>query len=793
MNWLANHVGGVQLTLLVVALVCVVPFVITLGRWFFNRHSNRRFPLWTPIIWAIIVAILLGLRAIAPSFLASFVRHEDPVVCTCTTQCTTETVNPDCPVCSAAGADLAACIGTPPASDPEPEYEDGYLLPVSLTEEQITAFVNRVDHTFIDRSLVGGENATITTKRNAAVTKYAAQYGHPSFEDGVNFPVTEWFPEFDKLRDKSLTLDQRLELLEKFFDAFDQEISGNIPYGIQVLDAYTRIPYIYKYNGDWIDGELALIDQFYAGTYVQPAENPGPNALEMAKIPTLDTNKYIGLDYLVVSPANGLSNEKQAREEWIRLCSKISAAMRTYMLRETGAMIVARTADISWCHPGKVSDSLVRMVVDDKNDNRDWLMLSASSKQLDLEDKLDAERSLIGINPEDSRFGIFTPNTPDPELEEPAKEKPPAVKTTTYDVSTVLKDTNGNILVGQQVYKSGLKNGASCTVDLPSTPNGYTLKRITVSNSAGDKPLSAVSVTINKANVLVTFIYEKNPEVRVVDYALTSDHGYYDSRDKWHSFGTRAEGRYQAGDSYSVKANYAVSSGYYPVRDTVTGTMPASDHTVKVVYEKIIEYDLYGDYVYRDSNGRTHILEEGRYLGSYEEGERYYHTPLKFSGYTATTKSRSGTMPDHDLTITFYYTKDQAPFDGNGTKDPGSDPANTGDANIGGGGDQQTDGEGLKQENKVPETDYNPSGSGSNGNTSSNPITEKDPHESSGSGGKEHEINNSQGGFSDGGTPPDTSKPVTPSTPSEGESQNGQGPTGTATGGTATGTVDSGF
>ena len=37
-----------------------------------------------------------------------------PVVCTCETLCTAESIDADCPVCSAAGADLAACKGTAP-------------------------------------------------------------------------------------------------------------------------------------------------------------------------------------------------------------------------------------------------------------------------------------------------------------------------------------------------------------------------------------------------------------------------------------------------------------------------------------------------------------------------------------------------------------------------------------------------------------------------------------------------------------------------------------------------------
>lgn len=775
MTWLANHVGGVQITLMIAVIALGLCAALSLLRWFVGKscgadlgtiagRRNRFF------IFGGFAILALVSWALAPKFLETFRFNEPPApVCICTVQCTSEAINVDCEVCAAEGADLTTlCSAAAPSDTDEPNYEEGYLLPVSLTEDQIADFLNKVDLTFTKRSL-GGDNRTA---RNAAVAVYAAEHNHTPFQNPVDYPIVEWFPEFEQLRDSKLTLDQRLELTEKFFDALDQEMVSNIPFTIMILDNMKKLPYVYKYNSEWIDGNLVILNQMYDGTYQQPADAASSD-IELAKIPTLDS-KYKGLGYLVISDPNGLGYERLVREEWARLCARISSALRAYAFRSSGAMVVSRTADLSWHNPIVAEDSLVRMVIDDKNDNRDWLMLSVMSKQIDAEDKLDAEYSLIGINPEDSRFGIFTPNTPDPKPEEPKPEDPPKTTPTTpvtpktYSVSTVSKDTDGNILVAQAVYKSGLKNGASCTVSLPSTPNGYTLKRVVVGST--DKALSDVAVTINKANVLVTFIYEKNPEVKVVDYALTSDHGYYDSRNKWQSFGTRAEGRYTAGARYSVNADYKVPSGYYAVIRTVTGDMPAKDHTVKVVYEKVEEYNLYGNYVYRDSNGRTRYLEEGRYLGSYAKGEYYYHTPLKFTGYTATTKYCDGDMPGRDYTITFYYTKDNIPFDGEGTKNPGSSSNNTGDAPNGGGNNQTTDGEGDKQDTKSPETDYPPAQSGGNngngGGGSNPPISANDPNEdSSGLGGSDHQIQNPNNGNTQGGDPPATDPiPTVPGT-----------------------------
>ena len=46
---------------------------------------------------------------------------EGPAECTCETLCTADSVNPDCPVCSAEGADLTACAGTVEEGDAAPQ------------------------------------------------------------------------------------------------------------------------------------------------------------------------------------------------------------------------------------------------------------------------------------------------------------------------------------------------------------------------------------------------------------------------------------------------------------------------------------------------------------------------------------------------------------------------------------------------------------------------------------------------------------------------------------------------
>ena len=66
---------------------------------------------------AVLVLSLAPVGAFATEPPAEPEAPEAPV-CNCTTKCAEGSVNPDCPVCSAAGADLAVCVGE--ASQPEP-------------------------------------------------------------------------------------------------------------------------------------------------------------------------------------------------------------------------------------------------------------------------------------------------------------------------------------------------------------------------------------------------------------------------------------------------------------------------------------------------------------------------------------------------------------------------------------------------------------------------------------------------------------------------------------------------
>ena len=62
-------------------------------------------------IFALLTALCMT-AAVLPAVFAD--GEEEPIECTCTTQCTAESKNEACPVCGGEDADLSQCTGTPP-------------------------------------------------------------------------------------------------------------------------------------------------------------------------------------------------------------------------------------------------------------------------------------------------------------------------------------------------------------------------------------------------------------------------------------------------------------------------------------------------------------------------------------------------------------------------------------------------------------------------------------------------------------------------------------------------------
>mgnify|MGYP005788667415 CR=1 FL=1 len=73
-------------------------------------------------IFALLTALCMT-ASVMPAVFAD--GEEEPIECTCATQCTAESKNETCPVCGGEDADLSQCIGLPPmtAGDGEDEEE----------------------------------------------------------------------------------------------------------------------------------------------------------------------------------------------------------------------------------------------------------------------------------------------------------------------------------------------------------------------------------------------------------------------------------------------------------------------------------------------------------------------------------------------------------------------------------------------------------------------------------------------------------------------------------------------
>lgn len=645
---------------LIAAIIATLGVVFETIRWFRGSRDpyvpgtvTRRRGRAT-VIGIIVMLVLWALYACSQVGFSVTKAPPAAPTCTCTVQCTESAINADCEVCSVEGADLTACIGQ--AAEPAPEPEE-YLDTVSLTEDQITDFLSRYSLGFTKRSLAGFERE----KRYAAVAKYMMENEKTPFTECVNYPIATWFPEFDQLLNKELTVDERLELQEKFFAALDQEMVSNIPFGIMVLEGMKEIPYIYQNNAEWIDGNLAVIDAFYDGTYQQDLTSD----IELAHVPTLDSSKFAGLDYLVVNKTAGLDSGLVVREEWARLVARMSSAMRCYQLRMSGDMVVTRTTTVSWRDCSTAESSLVRMVKDDQSESLDVIVLSGIAKSGN-------ERTLIGFNRYDSRLEIFTPGTPDkptptpepePEKPTPQPEQPkPDPKPDTYNIYRIGVKDDGTVLYEKELVAS-LEVGKSKTVK-GWEPKGYSLIGVYVSNAGDVAVKNSVKVSSNKADVTVTFTYQLIP-TKTTEYTLYGQWGYKDNRGNWQVLKKTTElGRYAPGVTYEYKNEYTFE-GYKVKSDSkrATGEMPEKDLVVYFEYERVM-YKLYGEYGYYDNNGRWRELQSKKLLGEYAYNESYEHdapTTLTKNGvtYTVTNSPISGKMPAENHTIRFEYKNNQ--------------------------------------------------------------------------------------------------------------------------------------
>ncbi len=188
---------------------------------------------------------------------------------------------------------------------------------------------------------------------------------------------------------------------------------------------------------------------------------------------------------------------------------------------------------------------------------------------------------------------------------------------------------------------------------------------------------------------------------------------------------------HQAGDNYNVPS--PAVAGYTPDIAVVTGKMPNHDLTVTVTYTKNkIEDPVYTvtvNYVIADGQVAAPAPKSERH----KQGESYSIGSPSVSGYVADREVVSGTMPNHDVTETVTYRRQ----DGNGTKDSEDDPGKK-DENDQGSGKGDDPGDGKDQ----------------NGNDGGSNPPERTDDGGGNSDGKPEENRNNDGS--------DQTKPATP-------------------------------
>lgn len=588
-------------------------------------------------------------------------------------------------------ADVPTATPKTTSTDPQDagkEEEEVFLDTIHLTDRQIDDFVGRHTLNFVDRSLVNNQAKAARLK---AVRDFCGDAN--AFADAVNWPIETWFPDYAKLANlSSLSETEREALIGDFFDAFDQEMISNQPFGLMLLHGAKEIPYIYKNNAELIDGLWNTVQAMFAGTYEQPIGDEDAMALELNKIPTLP-KPCVGIDYFVQRKAVGVSEEIVVREEWARTCAYLSAAYRGYFIRG----IEARESIKNWCLPSTLmEDSKALPVLADYQENREAIILSALNKS-------GKPSSLIGLNTADSRLEVFPITTPQPKQDQPEPDKPQ-----------------------------------------PDKPQP-------------DKPKPDKPKPDNP---------DPEPELPPTTYTLRV---FFQLGDGSEFFPTVTE-YHEAGDGYDVKvkedSHYEVHANKEIVTRNgvkyVSGTMPAQNHDVYVIYDPY----LYIYYV-EGPTGRS-CSEYGLrdYKELYEYNEYYSVESPEYLNWIPDKPVVSGYKAARyeEFIVTYW-----PPADGQGGKDPSQSSQNQGNAETGGGSNLPTDGTGEDEPTKPPKEDYpeTPNDNPAINTPSDKPIDagDNDNHDSSGQGGQDHPIQDPNHGNTDNGDPPPTDPiPVDPGT-----------------------------
>lgn len=245
-------------------------------------------------------------------------------------------------------------------------------------------------------------------------------------------------------------------------------------------------------------------------------------------------------------------------------------------------------------------------------------------------------------------------------------------------------------------FEKKMKPGESVTRQSPKL-TGYT----------PDQP--SVTIRMGHKDVVVDVYYTKKPDENP-DYKLTVMYQFED--------GTRAAATHveylKEDEPYKVISPKVTNAT--PSRAVVEGKMPNHNLTIIVIYKKLNLLTV--NYVVRDGLVSAPPTHSERLY----KGQRYYVSSPSLKDYKPSLSVVSGTMPDHDVTVTIYYDRK----DGHGKKDPEEDPDKRDEFDPGIGDNAPSDSNGGSQGKDEPANNDKVNGGTSKPGDNANPDG-KDP------------------------------------------------------------------
>lgn len=246
---------------------------------------------------------------------------------------------------------------------------------------------------------------------------------------------------------------------------------------------------------------------------------------------------------------------------------------------------------------------------------------------------------------------------------------PPTPRETYVNLTVLHEDADTGDLLRQEGPMSVVK-GSQQTVHSQSF-DGYTYAGYYTINNGGRINGSNATVDMD-ADKTITFYYQKEAKSYTVT-AIYKVEGTNETLDT-------VTQTVKAGDRYSTTQK--TFSGYTFSRttgDSTSGIMPERNVTVIYWYTKNVQsYTVTTIHRAVDSNH-----ELGRSTQTKKAGEYYTTSASSFTGYTyshQTGDAASGTMPERNVTVTYWYklVNEEKP----GTKNPDSNPGNNGTGNA---------------------------------------------------------------------------------------------------------------